>query len=133
MTFYERCDDIIPEGCEHDWIMTNIAYVSYDYQKNNASPESEVDGKEWRRVTRGFIKLLETLHSWAERAPVVDALLKYLCNMQDRPSELTELLIRKLSMLVETGTPMCQALYEKLTVQPELADGISRASSPLTV
>jgi hypothetical protein len=132
-TFYEHCDDIIPEGCEYDWIMTNIAYVSYDYQKNNAAPESEVGDQVWRRVVRGFIKILEPLHSWAERAPVVDALFKYLCNLQDRPSELTELLIRKLSMLADSATPMCQALYEQLTVQPELAESISRASSPLTV
>lgn len=133
MTFYERCDDIIPEGCEYDWIMTNIAYVSYEFQPNNAAPESEVGDDKWRHVTRGFIKILETLHSWAQRAPVVDALFKYLCDLPEPPPSLTELLIRKLSMLVETGTPMCQALYEKLTVQPELAEGISRASSPLTV
>ncbi len=128
-TFYESCEDIIPEECADDWIMTNIAYVSYEFHVNKAPPESE---EGWRRVTQGFIKQLESLYDWSQRAPVVDALLKYLCNLPDRPPELTELLIRKLPLLMETSaTPMCAVLYESITMQPELEASISRAVSPV--
>jgi hypothetical protein len=124
-------ESCIPDGDETDTLYIAINLVSYDYLL--IPVPTEYDGAGWRTVAWRYIHFLNGLQTWQSRAPAVDALLRFLCSIEDKGADLTELLIRKLSALLDNSLislPTCQALYETLTGQDELAAGISRASSP---
>ena len=121
----------IPAGCESDNLFEAIDRVSYDFVQ--IPVPNCYDSAGWRSTAWRYIHFLNGLTTWQSRGPAVDALFRFLCGIEDKGADLTELLIRKLSALVETAPialPVCQALYDSLTVKTELAEGISRASSP---
>jgi hypothetical protein len=124
-------DSCLPDGCEPDALFNAIDQISYDFLLIPISPDH--DGASWRTIAWRYIHFLNGLQTWQSRAPAVDALLRFLCGIENRSADLTELLIRKLSALIEESLvplPICQALYESITEQSTLAESIPRASSP---
>ena len=124
-------DTCLPTGSEPDALFEAIDRVSYDFVQIPIPASYDETG--WRTVAWRYIHFLNGLRTWTARAPAVDALFRFLCGIENRDTDLTELLIRKLSTLLTSSSvalPVCQALYDSLTVKTELAESISRASSP---
>jgi hypothetical protein len=124
-------DSCIPAGCDSDSLFEAIDLVSYDFVQ--IPIPANYDGASWRSTAWRYIHFLNGLRTWQARAPAVDALLRFLCGIEGRHDDLTELLIRKLSALLTSSPvalPVCQALYDSITVKNELAESISRVSSP---